>query len=156
MRIKDKRKIRFVALLVCLSLITLVSTDIVSRHLFVDLTVSDAEYSIEWVSVAPSTLSVLETYYGELKFSTTLDPSSSHPFDLVLTIEIMPAGASFSDVRFGIQLNAEPTVVSDWLTGMTTTISRVIGVGSSFIDHDIELYVGYPGVWQFSLAMDVP
>ncbi len=151
-----KKPMKLAGLLMTVFLCTTVIAVQVSQYLMVDINVSDADYSVEWVSVAPTTLSVLDVYEGELKFSTLLDPGTGHPFDVVFTIESMPAGAAFTDVSWGIQLNAEPFVVRNVLTGMSVSISRVIGAGTSFIDHTIELYIGYPGAWQFSIYMSVP
>ncbi|GAH14853.1 unnamed protein product [marine sediment metagenome] len=146
---------KLVALLVCVSLIGVVSADIASRYLIVDLTVTDASYSVNWVSAEPVTLSVLETYTGELVFATILPPTANYAFDVIFEIVTMPAGASFSDVQFGLQVGSDP-VIADWMTGLTATFGRIIPSGLTSINHDMILYVGYPGVWQFQLYMDVP
>ena len=155
LRIREKRRTKLLALILCLSLATVVAADVVSRYLVVDIAVSDAEYSVEWVSAAPETLSVLETYYGELVFSTTLTPTETYNFNVIFEIVSMPSGASFSDVSFGLQVGDFPVFI-EVMTGLTMSYGRFIPSGVSFINHDIELYIGYPGNWQFQIFMEIP
>ena len=145
------------ALLICLTLTGAVVAAQVSQYLTWSMSVTDAEYALAFVVDPPTILSVLDSpsYSGEVVMSTSKAPTANYNFDVIFSLESIPAGATFADIDFGFSVGVTPASLVT-MTGNSVTFSLVIPAGLTEITSDILLQINYPGDWQFSLVMDIP
>jgi len=137
---------KLVSLLVCFSLIGVVSADLLSRSLTWDLQVDDAAYAIYWDTAEPASMSVLET----VAFTLRLEGPDIISFELVFRVSSLPAGASYSDVVL--------TVVGDGAhtPDVNGEVITALGMTGGVKTISFELAVDYTGAWQFIFVMQTP
>ncbi len=152
MRIRNEKKMRILALLVCLSLIGVTSAALLSMRLPWNLEVTDADYKIEWTVSEPTTvaaLTVLDT--GGLTF--TAPDTTGHVFVVLFQVENAPVGSNATE-DIQLQFNGGSWENPD-ATGKIE-YDYAISIGQLTRELDLSIVMSFLGDWEFSFTMITP